>query len=199
MTPAENRAHYLENRTAQHEGKCQTSSKPVWSRIYNSNDKWTLHESITKAARVLGLRSSLVSHCIRGRQRQTGGYEFRAADVFKSLPGEQWREVDVPALREEKRKRMHAQLTRPVRSRSMLLTDARTSGLAELGRWTSEARVVIQTNAVHEGPAGEALPAAMGDGERAIAGRHRLTRVIFRMQKARSRVSSHCIFLKPRP
>ena len=40
VTPAENRAHYLENRLAQPEDKCSSSSKPVWSRGYNSNDEW---------------------------------------------------------------------------------------------------------------------------------------------------------------
>ena len=40
------------------------------------------------------------------KQRQPGGYEFRAADAFQSLLGEEWRDVDVAALVEEKRTRM---------------------------------------------------------------------------------------------
>ena len=110
VTPAENRAHYLENRSAQPEGKCQSSSKPVWSRAYNSNNGWTWHPSILSAAKVHGLNSGLVSLCINGKQRQAGGHEFRAAHVFEPVPGEEWREVDVAALVEEKRKRMQAHL-----------------------------------------------------------------------------------------
>ena len=114
VTPAENMAHYWKNRATQHERKLRSDSKPVWSRAFNSNNGWTWHQSTTSAAQVLGLRSGLISHCVNRRQRQTGGFEFRAADVFETLPGEEWREVDVPALIEEKRKRMQAHLTRPV-------------------------------------------------------------------------------------
>ena len=110
VTPAENMAHYWRNRTARPEGKSMSSSKPVWSRAYNSCDGWTWHPSITRAAQALGLKSGLVSHCIHSRQRQTGGFEFQAADVVQSLPGEEWRVVDVPALVEEKQKRKQAPL-----------------------------------------------------------------------------------------
>ena len=109
VTPAENRAHYLENRTAPPLGKCRSDSKPVWSRACKSNEEWTWHPSMLSAARVLGLRSGLVSHCIHRNQRHTGGYEFRAADVFQPLPGEEWRDVDLLALVEDKRKRARAQ------------------------------------------------------------------------------------------
>ena len=110
VTPAENMVHYWKNRTAQPERKYRSSCKPVWSKTYNRNDEWTWHPSIRSAAQVLGLRSGLVSHCINGRQRQTGGFEFRAAHVFQSLQGEEWREVDVSAMVEEKRKRMQIHL-----------------------------------------------------------------------------------------
>ena len=113
VTPAENIAHYWRNRTARPEGKPMSSSKPVWSRSYNSNNDWTWHPSITRAAQVLGLNSGSVSLCIRGRLRKTGALEFRAADVFQSLQGEEWREVDVAALVEEKSKRMQAHLSKP--------------------------------------------------------------------------------------
>ena len=106
VTPAQNRAHYLENR--QHEGKSRSHSKPVWSRKYNSSDEWTWHPSILNASNALGLRSGLVSRCIHGRTHYTGGYEFRPAEAFPTLPGEEWREVDVEALAGEKRKRMQA-------------------------------------------------------------------------------------------
>ena len=106
VTPAENRAHYLENRTSHH--RSRSDSKHVRGRAYNSNDEWTWHPSMTSAA------SSSISKCVRGICRQTGGYEFRSARALQILPGEEWRAVDVPALVEEKRKRMQAHWTRPV-------------------------------------------------------------------------------------
>ena len=111
VTPAQNRAHYLENRAVQRRGKCLTSSKPVWSRAYNSNGKWTWHPSILSASKGLGIDRSSISQCLNGKCRRGGGYEFRAADVFQPLPGEEWREVDVSALAEEKKKRMQASKT----------------------------------------------------------------------------------------
>ena len=106
VTPAQNRAHYLENRTAQLQGTRRLGSKPVWSRACGRDDKWTWHPSVLSAATVLGLNRGSVSLCVRGSRHQSGGYEFRAADVFQSVPGEEWREVDVLAMAEEKRKRM---------------------------------------------------------------------------------------------
>ena len=73
VTPAQNRAHYLKNRTAQHRCGSQANSKPVWSRGYNSNDQWAWHPSILSAAKVLGLNNGSASHCIYGKMRQTGG------------------------------------------------------------------------------------------------------------------------------
>ena len=108
VTPAENRAHYLENRTAKPDGKCLSSSKPVWRRAYRSNDKWTWHPSMLNAAEVLGLDRSSISKCVRGLCRQTGGNEFRGAEIFRPLPGEEWREVNLAALVDEKKKRMEA-------------------------------------------------------------------------------------------
>ena len=113
VTPAENRAHYLENRLAAHDegtcsGKCMSSSKPVWSRAYNSNDHWTWHPSISSASKTLEVNVGTVSNCINGKRRRGGGYEFRPADVFRLLPGEEWRKVDLTGLLEEKRKRAQA-------------------------------------------------------------------------------------------
>ena len=107
VTPAENRAHYLENRVANSQRKGRSDSKPVWSRACSSRDEWTWHPSIRNAAEVLGLDRSAVSRCCRCVQHQTGGYEFRA-EVFQPLPGEEWREVNLPALVDEKKKRMKA-------------------------------------------------------------------------------------------
>ena len=107
VTPSENRAHYLENRTAEHRSKTRSDSKPVWSRAYGSNDEWAWHPSILSAAKALGVHSSSVSQCVRGNCHQAGGYEFRA-DIFQSLSGEIWKDVDVEALVNEKRTRMQA-------------------------------------------------------------------------------------------
>ena len=115
VTPAENRAHYLENRTVQDGGKPRSNTEPVWSRTYfNGSEEWTWHPSQTSAAKMRGVHPSSVSSCIRGKCRQAGGYEFKAADAFQSLAGEAWREVDVLALMEEKRKRMQAHVTKLV-------------------------------------------------------------------------------------
>ena len=114
VTPAENRAHYLKNRTAQLARKSRSDSKPVWSRACNSNEEWTWHPSMQSAAKVLGVHPWSVSQCIRGKCRRGGSYEFRAADVFQSLPGEEWREVDVMALAEEKKRRRGARFRKPV-------------------------------------------------------------------------------------
>ena len=121
VTPAENRAHFVENRMAQLEGKCLTSSKPVWSRVHKSDDEWTWHPSIMSAARALGTRQASISQCIRGKLRQGGGYEFRAAGGLSSLPGEEWREVDVAALVEEKRVRRNLHETEEKRERLQAL------------------------------------------------------------------------------
>ena len=111
VTPAQNLAHYHANKSAQLEGKSRSGSKPVWCRPYNSNDEWTWHPSMTSAAKVLGIWQGSISNCTHGKCRQAGGVEFRA-DVFHTLPGEQWRDVDVAALVEDKRKRMHAHLAK---------------------------------------------------------------------------------------
>ena len=66
------------------------------------------------AAKALGVPKASISQCIRGKCRQAGGYEFKAAGAFQSLAGEAWREVDVLALMEEKRKRMQAHVTKLV-------------------------------------------------------------------------------------
>ena len=112
VTPAENAAHYWKSGTAaQREGKCRSNSKPVWSRTYNSDEEWTWHPSMQGAARMLGLYSASISKCVRGMLHQTGGYEFRAAEAFQSLPGEEWRTVNVAPLAEEKQERMQAAWT----------------------------------------------------------------------------------------
>ena len=109
VTPSENMAHYWGNITAVRRdsrgSKSRSNAKPVWSRRCNSNDKWIWHPSIASAARVLGVPRGSVSLCIHGRCHQSGAYEFQAAE-FLSFRGEIWREVDVAALVEEKKKRV---------------------------------------------------------------------------------------------
>ena len=112
MTPAGNSAHYWKNKPAGRDSKCRSSSKPVQSRAYNSNDRWTWRPSILSAASSLGVHCFLVSNCIHGKRREARGYEFQAAELFQSLPGEEWREVDVPGLIDDKHKLMRAQ--RPI-------------------------------------------------------------------------------------
>ena len=95
VTPAENIAHFISKSGFTREG----GVKPVWSRVRGS-DAWTWHESMASAARTLGVHKGSISRCVSGRSKHTGGYEFQLADAVDcvSLPGEVWREVDVPIL-----------------------------------------------------------------------------------------------------
>ena len=108
VTPAENRAHYLKNRRAETGAECRSNSKPVWSRAYNSADEWTWHPSMSSAADTRRVHRRSVSRSLQGKQRRSGGYEFQAVGVMGSIPGEEWREVNLAALVEEKRKRTQA-------------------------------------------------------------------------------------------
>ena len=96
VTPAENMAHRFDNMKGPH-----PKSKAVWSRAYGTHEEWTHHPSMISAAETVGLHQSCVSACARGVQKQTGGYEFRFAEpeprVVETLPGEEWREVDLEA------------------------------------------------------------------------------------------------------
>ena len=96
VTPAENNAHRFDNMKG-----CNPLSKAVLSRAYRTNEEWTAHPSMARAAKTLGLDNSVVSKCARGLQKQTGGYEFRFAEpeprVVETLPCEEWREVDLEA------------------------------------------------------------------------------------------------------
>lgn len=97
VTPAENTAHYFSNVGFNREA----GFKPVWSRVRGSSDVWTLHASMSSAARTLAVKTGNISQCASGQRKHTGGYEFRLADAQESrgsAPGEIWREVDVPTL-----------------------------------------------------------------------------------------------------
>ena len=108
VTPSENSAH----RSANLKG-CHPSCKAVLSRAYRTNEEWTHHPSGTNAAKTLGLYKSAVSVCARGLWKQTGGYEFRFSKpeppAVETLPGEEWRDVDMDAHLQDRegRKRRH--------------------------------------------------------------------------------------------
>ena len=108
VTPAENIAHQVDNLKGPHH-----LSKAVLSRRYGTNEKWTLHPSQISSAQTLGLNHRCVSACARGLRKQSGGYEFRLAEpeaaVVETLPGEEWREVDLQAhLQDRERRRNRA-------------------------------------------------------------------------------------------
>ena len=100
VSHAENLRHFHENRSINR----RNGQKPVLSRAHGSTDEWNLHRSISSAARVASAHKFTVWKCCNGRLLQTRGYEFKYADVeeAKSLPGEEWREVDIKVLRDDR-------------------------------------------------------------------------------------------------
>jgi len=104
VTPAENMAHF---RTFSPKAK-GTGLKPVWSRAYGSDELWRWHASLASAAEELGLSRSSISQCVNGKTRCAGNYEFQFAEVPESdpLPGEEWRDVDIDALRRDRWSRL---------------------------------------------------------------------------------------------
>ena len=83
----------------------KTAAKPIWSRLHRTDAEWTLHHSMARAASELGLWRKNIQRCTQGKQRQTCGYEFQLADAFQtdfSLPGEEWRTVDLRVLERDK-------------------------------------------------------------------------------------------------
>ena len=107
VTPAENLAHHF----ASWKGY-NPLSKAVLSRACGTNQEWTHHPSITHAAKTWGLHRGTVSACARGSQKQTHGYEFQFAEpeplVVETLPGEEWREVDLEAHLWERQRRQNS-------------------------------------------------------------------------------------------
>ena len=104
VTPAENLIHHFTRvGDGSRFGKHTSQYKPVWSRPRGSDDEWKWHSSMTNAAIALGLHKACVSDCIRGKMRQSGGYEFCLADSDRRcLPGEEWRPVDLQLLLEDR-------------------------------------------------------------------------------------------------
>lgn len=102
-TPLENRLHFLANSCQRRRSDC----KPVWSRRKGDTGEWTWHPSMLSAESTLGVPRGGISLCVRGVQLQTKGFEFCAAKRQEAahLPGEQWREVDVAALQQDRKAR----------------------------------------------------------------------------------------------
>ena len=104
-TPSENMLHHNANRKG-----CHPLSKAVLSRVYGSSGSWRYHSSLKSAADALGGRPTCsISKCINGKQRHTGGFEFRLAEpdgtAVETLPGEEWRDVDVAFHLKDRRSR----------------------------------------------------------------------------------------------
>ena len=99
-TPSENQLHFHANSCRQRKSDC----KPVWSRRKGDAGEWTWHPSMLSAASTLGVHGSSISRCIRGDFCQTGGFEFCAAKQQEEehLPGEEWRDIDLSALQQDR-------------------------------------------------------------------------------------------------
>ena len=98
VTPAENMTHYYSSFTGTLKVR---RGKAVESRLAGRNHKWTVHPSLSSAAQLLGLDASSICSCLKGRQKQTGGFQFRLAPAQK-LPLEEWRVVDTNLLLKER-------------------------------------------------------------------------------------------------
>ena len=98
VPPAENMTHYYSSFTGTLKVR---PGKAVESRLAGSNHKWTVHPSLSSAAQLLGLDASSICSCLKGRQKQTGGFQFRLAPAVK-LPLEEWRVVDTNLLLKER-------------------------------------------------------------------------------------------------
>lgn len=110
VTHAENVAHHFA-RAGRTPRQPDVKTRAVLSRDYGSDSDWTHHPSMSSAARTLALHIPAVSRCARGLQKQTGGYEFRLADLnTKSLPGEKWLPINLSKLMHEREARIQAAL-----------------------------------------------------------------------------------------
>lgn len=102
------RSENMEHFNAHAVRKGPSNLKPVWSRRVGSNGDWTRHPSMLSAGRALCVFAGSVSHCVQGRYKQAGGYEFRLAEPPEAatLPGEEWRMVDLGQLQLDRSMRM---------------------------------------------------------------------------------------------
>lgn len=103
VSAVENRAHFLATSTI------RLGTKPVWSRPRGMDKSWKWHHSMASAARELRLCKSSIWKCIQGLMWQASGFEFRLADMPKtvvpSLPGEEWRDIDLVLLQRDRKLR----------------------------------------------------------------------------------------------
>ena len=76
MTDPENkRRSYLVNKNRR--SNAAKVSKPVFARKHKTNDEWVEYPSMNEAARTLNLDHGAISGVTRGKQKQTGGWEFK--------------------------------------------------------------------------------------------------------------------------
>ena len=74
------------------ESSAPRTSKPVKGRKVGDTT-WVTYDSTAAAARALTLNQGGISAVCRGKQRKTGGYEFRFQEEEQSIDGEEWRDV----------------------------------------------------------------------------------------------------------
>ena len=99
VTPGENMLHYHSYTSSPKVRR----GKAVESRLAGSNHKWTLHPSLSQAAQMLGVHVCSISSCLKGCQKQTGGFEFQLPpETAQTLPFEEWRKVDTNLLLKER-------------------------------------------------------------------------------------------------
>ena len=104
VSQAQNLTHFYASATL---GR-GTAAKPVLSRPHGTIGWWRWHHSMTSAAHELALSRhsiSSISRCVRGLQKQASGFEFQfaeAPEIVSSVPGEEWRAVDVLLLQRDK-------------------------------------------------------------------------------------------------
>ena len=101
-SPAGNMSHFHQNSSF----KRRNGKKSVLSRAHGSTDEWNWHCCVSSAAREIGTDRRNIQKCCLGQRLQSKGHEFKYADIdidgAKSLPGEEWREVDINVLRDDR-------------------------------------------------------------------------------------------------
>ncbi len=73
--PENKRRSYLVNKNRR--SSAPKLSKPVYARKHQTNDEWVEYPSMMEAARKLNLKDGPISAVTRGKQKQTGGWEFK--------------------------------------------------------------------------------------------------------------------------
>jgi len=73
--PENKRRSYLVNKNRR--SSAPKRSKPVYARKHQTNDEWVEYPSMNEASRKLNLKAGPISAVTRGKQKQTGGWEFK--------------------------------------------------------------------------------------------------------------------------